>query len=609
MSNMDTITGKLAVFSGKGVKTAQDLATTFKEHTAILRPFIETCGDALASCYPDLYGADETMGNKKFDLIEALETNTLHQKLAEPAVEGSLSTISQMANFFLHMKQTGKGMDESTSEFVATTGDRSGLLSAVAIASSATDAEFGHHAAKAVRAAFYAGKAQDGKVEEEWKNHGIVFTRPRIPCISSDTALDLRESEDLTHEVAELVKTGKDKADWNSVYQKSKSTGVMGFGASMTPEEYLKAAITEAGGKADKWQVESAGVGGVSWEAVGITSDKQECDLVRELRACPYGAGLPQNIMTTYPSPGDLLKTLKDADSLSQPSRAAWEWKDVNWAMVILMIVTHAVGAYGFVWAVQHELFWRMFTEVMILYPMTGMMGITAGAHRLWSHRSYKAHFPARLLMMVANSIANQGSIFHWARDHRVHHAKSDTEADPHDITRGFFYSHMGWLLLKKRQAVKEAGKQIDCSDLLKDPLVWIQHVCDPWWNMFFCFVLPGIYTHYMYGEFWLGFCFLGAFRWLLCLHATWTVNSVAHTFGSRPYTPTMYPSESWFTTLVAVGEGYHNWHHTYPYDYSASELGCFNCFNPTTAFIDSLAVVGQVWGRKRAVHRKPKSC
>ena len=87
------------------------------------------------------------------------------------------------------------------------------------------------------------------------------------------------------------------------------------------------------------------------------------------------------------------------------------------------------------------------------LWPITGL-GITGGAHRLWSHRSYTATTPIRFLLMICNSMANQGCILHWARDHRVHHKFSEMEADPHDATRGFFFAHMGWLLVKKEKAV-----------------------------------------------------------------------------------------------------------------------------------------------------------
>eukprot|EP00755_Sulcionema_specki_P034246 Sspe_Gene.227::Locus_77_Transcript_1_1_Confidence_1.000_Length_1908::g.227::m.227/K00507/SCD, desC; stearoyl-CoA desaturase (Delta-9 desaturase) len=297
---------------------------------------------------------------------------------------------------------------------------------------------------------------------------------------------------------------------------------------------------------------------------------------------------------------------VKRLDHKDTPPRSSWQWKDVNWAMVYLLAVVHALAVWGAVklW-LGHRHGFEIFRDAAILYPLTGMLGITAGAHRLWAHRSYKAHFPARLVMMIANSIANQGSIFHWARDHRVHHAKSDTEADPHDMTRGFFYAHMGWLMLKKRQAVKDAGKLMKCDDLLADPLVAIQHKLDPLWNQAFCFGLPTLYAAYMYDEALMGFLVIGCLRWIVTLHATWCVNSVAHLYGPRPYTPNMNPSESWFTTVVAVGEGWHNWHHTYPYDYSASELGWLGCFNPTTLWIDFLWCIGQAYNRKRAVHHK----
>merc|ERR1711871_601660 len=110
----------------------------------------------------------------------------------------------------------------------------------------------------------------------------------------------------------------------------------------------------------------------------------------------------------------------------------------------------------------------------LILWPITGM-GITAGVHRLWSHRSYKATFPLRVFLMLLNTIANQGSIWHWARDHRVHHKHSETDADPHNATRGFFYAHMGWLLVKKHPSVIEEGKKLSFDDLAEDSTVMFQ--------------------------------------------------------------------------------------------------------------------------------------
>ncbi|GBP32244.1 hypothetical protein EVAR_27668_1 [Eumeta japonica] len=86
-------------------------------------------------------------------------------------------------------------------------------------------------------------------------------------------------------------------------------------------------------------------------------------------------------------------------------------------------------------------------------------LGITAGAHRLWSHRSYKAKLPLQLILLVLNSLAFQNTATEWVRDHRLHHKYSDTDADPHNASRGFFYSHVGWLLVRKHPLVKEKGK------------------------------------------------------------------------------------------------------------------------------------------------------
>merc|ERR1719253_1630872 len=109
-----------------------------------------------------------------------------------------------------------------------------------------------------------------------------------------------------------------------------------------------------------------------------------------------------------------------------------------------------------------------------VLYLMGGL-GITAGVHRLWAHRSYKATAPLRLVLMIFNSIANQGTIWHWARDHRLHHLYSDTSADPHDANRGFWFSHVGWLFWKKTKAVIDAGSTVNMSDLKADPIVMFQ--------------------------------------------------------------------------------------------------------------------------------------
>ena len=267
----------------------------------------------------------------------------------------------------------------------------------------------------------------------------------------------------------------------------------------------------------------------------------------------------------------------------------------VNLFMCFYLLAAHVLALFGFLRST-----WMQFAQAVIMYQICGW-GVTAGMHRLWSHRSYKAKLPTRFVLMILASITNQGSIYHWCRDHRIHHKFSDTEADPHDINRGFFYAHIGWLLLKKDQPVKDAGKQLNCNDLLEDWTVYINYKLNPLWDQFWCFIAPGIYGHYYMGSFMDGFLIFGALRWIMETHATWCVNSVAHTFGYRPY-KNIVPSESLFTSIVANGEGWHNWHHAYPFDYATSEDGVLLQWNHTKLFIDILAFIGQTYDHKRHV-------
>lgn len=101
-----------------------------------------------------------------------------------------------------------------------------------------------------------------------------------------------------------------------------------------------------------------------------------------------------------------------------------------------------------------------------------GGFGITGGVHRLWSHRSYKAKTPLRIILMLCFSLSGQNTIYDWVRDHRVHHKFSETEADPHNSNRGFFFAHIGWLMMNKHPEVVRKGRMLDMSDIENDPVV-----------------------------------------------------------------------------------------------------------------------------------------
>jgi stearoyl-CoA desaturase (delta-9 desaturase) len=242
---------------------------------------------------------------------------------------------------------------------------------------------------------------------------------------------------------------------------------------------------------------------------------------------------------------------------------------------------------------------WRLVFEVLFAVQLTGMLGITASAHRLYSHKSFEAAWPVRFVFVLANSAAHQGSLYHWVRDHRMHHRYTDSELDPHSIQYGFWYSHIGWLFFKKNPQLKDATKKIDMSDIEQDSLVMFQKRYYTLLSTLFCFVLPTLYGWSVWNSWWIGYFYFGVLRWVFLLHVTWCVNSVAHMWGTTPYNSNLSARQNTLTTLVAVKEGWHNYHHMYPYDYRASEFGWLSAWNPTSVLLDGLALVGLVWNRK----------
>lgn len=271
----------------------------------------------------------------------------------------------------------------------------------------------------------------------------------------------------------------------------------------------------------------------------------------------------------------------------------------IVWRNVIFMSLLHIGAIYALFlipWAHPLTWLWTIATYLM------NALGITAGVHRLWAHRSYKARLPLRILLAVWNSMAFQNDIIEWSRDHRVHHKYSETEADPHNAKRGFFFSHCGWLLVRKHPDVKEKGKLLDLSDLMEDPVCIVQRKIYVPSVVFMCFIFPPFVAWYFWGESaWNAFFICAIFRYIIALNVTWFVNSWAHLYGNKPYDQNINPAENFFVTFSAVGEGFHNYHHVFPSDYSTSEYGWR--FNLTTFFIDCMAALGLAYDMKKMSH------
>uniref|UniRef100_A0A8D8PU65 Acyl-CoA Delta(11) desaturase n=1 Tax=Cacopsylla melanoneura TaxID=428564 RepID=A0A8D8PU65_9HEMI len=183
---------------------------------------------------------------------------------------------------------------------------------------------------------------------------------------------------------------------------------------------------------------------------------------------------------------------------------------------------------------------------------------------------------------------------------YRVHHKFSDTDADPHNANRGFFFSHIGWLMCKKHPEVIAKGNQLDLSDLFADPLVRYYQKAFIYFRAFLCFIIPPCMATYLWGEdIIVSFITLSFIRYVLSLNFTFLVNSAAHLYGYKPYDTRIFPSQNKWVSLVAMGEGWHNYHHVFPWDYRAAEFGTYS-LNITTLWLDLFARIGWAYDMKK---------
>lgn len=290
-------------------------------------------------------------------------------------------------------------------------------------------------------------------------------------------------------------------------------------------------------------------------------------------------------------------ETIQSAEKeVSLDRKKLREQQRVVWSNVAFWALLHVLALYGVTLLPSANP--RTWVWIYLCCLMGGI-GVTAGAHRLWSHKSYKARWPLKLILMVFSSMAAQNSIFDWARDHHVHHKYSDTEADPHNAARGFFFSHCGWLMMTKHPDVITKGQQFDLSDLYADRIVMFQKRYYKLLSNFFNQVFPVLVPWYFWNENLLNaYIICYAFRYVIALHGTWTINSVAHLWGTeKRYDQNMYPRRNLITIFGTTGEGFHNFHHSFPQDYAASEMGL--ALNPSKWFIELAAMLGLAYDLK----------
>ena len=193
-------------------------------------------------------------------------------------------------------------------------------------------------------------------------------------------------------------------------------------------------------------------------------------------------------------------------------------------------------------------------------------LSITAGYHRLFSHRTHKAAWPLRLFYALFGAGAFQNSAIKWCSDHRRHHLVTDTDDDPYSVLKGFFWAHIGWVMVSQEE---ERVEKVE--DLQADPILAFQDRHIFLLGFLVGMVLPGVAGWFFLGGlagFMGGFIWGGLFRVVIVHHATFLINSAAHTWGSQPYSTANTSRDSPFLSLLTYGEGYHNFHHTFQADY-----------------------------------------
>jgi stearoyl-CoA desaturase (delta-9 desaturase) len=217
---------------------------------------------------------------------------------------------------------------------------------------------------------------------------------------------------------------------------------------------------------------------------------------------------------------------------------------------------------------------WLSWTDVaitLVMYAISGH-GVTVGFHRLFTHKSFKPSRPVKIALAIAGSMAVQGPVVRWVADHRKHHKFSDRDGDPHSpwrygndikaLTKGFLYAHMMWLFNPEQTPQRKYA-----PDLMKDrDIVKISRQFPLW--VFISLGLPplagGLLTMSWQGA-------LTAFFWgslvrvSLLHHVTWSINSICHTIGDRPFVSRDKSANVWWLAIPSMGESWHNLHHADP--------------------------------------------
>jgi stearoyl-CoA desaturase (Delta-9 desaturase) len=241
--------------------------------------------------------------------------------------------------------------------------------------------------------------------------------------------------------------------------------------------------------------------------------------------------------------------------------------------LTLFVTIAPLLGFAFAIWSLWgHGLSLLDLTIFLAFYVFTGL-GVSVGLHRLFTHGSFETTRSLRGLLAIAGSMAVQGPVITWVANHRRHHAFSDREGDPHSphldegpgvmgVLKGLWHAHLGWLF-GSEQTLPERWS----PDLLKDPMIQrINKLFGLWVAVSFGapaligFALTGHLRGALSAFLWGGLA-----RIFFLHHVTWSINSICHFYGDRPFQTTDFSTNNWALSLISFGESWHNNHHAFP--------------------------------------------
>jgi stearoyl-CoA desaturase (delta-9 desaturase) len=261
------------------------------------------------------------------------------------------------------------------------------------------------------------------------------------------------------------------------------------------------------------------------------------------------------------------------ADALPTPKpliggQRTWPAHAAVYVFVFVPILA-LIAAVPFAWG--WGLTWLDIILGVVFYTIT-CLGLTVGFHRYFTHGAFKAGRRMRVALAIAGSLAIQGPILHWVADHRRHHAFSDQEGDPHSpwlfgtspvaLARGFWHAHLGWILDRSL-----TNQERFAPDMLADKDMRRVHKQFGLWtavSLLAPAVLGGLITWTWWGAL-TAFFWAGLIRMTMLHHASWSVNSICHMIGDRPFASRDKAANVWPLALLSMGESWHNLHHVDP--------------------------------------------